>query len=68
MNNQNAVDNFLASLDTRLTQEMQENNAYLDSFMYDWDQEVLDAILKGIRNIYKNSNSKKRKKATYVRK
>ncbi len=55
--NQEAVDNFLSSMDKELRLADQIRNALLDYKMYQWDIPTIKAILEGIEEEYKKKDS-----------
>ena len=60
----NAVENFLASLDTKESIEVHRLNLLRDKAVYHWDQETVCEIWRGInqkyeRNHHGNNTTKK---------
>ncbi len=51
---QQAVDNFLSSMDKELRMADQIRNAMRDYKAYQWDIPTLKAIMDGIEEAYKN--------------
>ena len=47
-----AVANFLTSADTSLPKEVHIMNVHLDTWMYGWNWQTVQALLHGINELY----------------
>lgn len=49
---QTIVSNFLSTMDMKLPEQVNKLNAISDSISYNWDEDILKQIMKGIEKIY----------------
>ncbi len=56
--NDEVVDKFISKLDVDKAKEYHDNSAYYESFVADWNQMTLQAVLRKIAYIYKDMDVK----------